>query len=108
MQDWPGLEPCFGMQGRHQRVWLAAACLMLTCRETLAVPPSFPSLQAGKCGCVVFQFQLSFTCTDANLVFMAQCRQRLRQDVRMAVELRNRGWITGRVGWGARPGQGLI
>ena len=50
-------------------------------------------LQAGKLGCVMFQFHLSFAPTQASRAHVEWCREKLRQDVAMAVEFRNRAWF---------------
>ncbi len=54
-----------------------------------------PVLRAGRMGCVVFQFQLSFQDTQQNRAYVEHCREMLNAAVPMAVEFRNRKWFTG-------------
>jgi len=57
-----------------------------------------PIIEAGKLGCVVFQFHLSQGVSDALRAHALECKSRLSEGARMAVEFRNRDWITGDVG----------
>ena len=56
-----------------------------------------PIVEAGKLGCVVFQFHLSQGVGDALRAHALECQSRLN-GARTAVEFRNRDWITGDVG----------
>lgn len=84
----PGLVPA----SRPQTLWLHA-------RGRLLLPVIFahctPWPQAGRLGCVVFQFQLSFKPSAANKAYVLRCRSMLRADVAMAVEFRSRAWFAG-------------
>ena len=57
-----------------------------------------PARQAGKLGCVVFQFHLSFACTEASREHVLSLRRRLDHRINMAVEFRNREWVVGKRG----------
>ena len=52
-----------------------------------------PVVQANKMGAVVFQFHLNFVPSDDNRLFIEACAKNLRQDVKMAVEFRDRSWF---------------
>lgn len=56
-----------------------------------------PMAEAGKLGCVVFQFHLSQGVSDALRAHILECQRRLN-GAKMAVEFRNRDWITGERG----------
>ena len=47
---------------------------------------------AGRLGCVVFQFQLDFSPSDACRDWIEYCRKNLGKNFTMAVEFRDRGW----------------
>ena len=47
---------------------------------------------AGRLGCVVFQFQLDFSPSDAARAWISYCRRNLGADFKMAVEFRARSW----------------
>ncbi|KXZ47375.1 hypothetical protein GPECTOR_36g96 [Gonium pectorale] len=54
-----------------------------------------PVMKAGRMGCVVFQFQLSFKPCPDSRAHVEHCRRRLDPRVPMAVEFRNRAWFAG-------------
>ena len=63
-----------------------------------------PAHAACKLGLVIFQFQLSFTPSDANRQHVEWCRERLCSAYRMGVEFRDRSWLAGQekertLGW---------
>ncbi len=51
-----------------------------------------PLIEAGKLGCVLIQFPYSFHATAANRDYLLRVREGL-QDLPLAVEFRNRGWL---------------
>ena len=51
-----------------------------------------PAVAANKMGVVLFQFHLNFLPSESNMKFVESCAKHLRQDVKMAVEFRNRSW----------------
>jgi uncharacterized protein YecE (DUF72 family) len=54
-----------------------------------------PVVSSDKMGCVIFQFHLSFSISQSSKEVVEASANRLRTDVLMAVEFRNRGWL----GW---------
>ena len=56
-----------------------------------------PIIDAGKLGCVVFQFHLSQPPSESLRAHVLDCQARL-SGARVAVEFRNRDWITGSIG----------
>ena len=54
-----------------------------------------PVHSAGRMGLVVFQFHLSYAPCDEHRAYVLHCRRRLQPKLRMAVEFRNRAWLTG-------------
>ena len=72
-----------------------------------------PIIAAGKLGCVVFQFHLTFPLSQQSKDHVEDLRRRLRADARMAVEFRNRDWVVGTAGdataaWCRRNGLALV
>ena len=54
-----------------------------------------PAHTAGKLGLVIFQFQLSFSPSDAHRQHVEWCRRHLCSAYRMGVEFRDRRWLRG-------------
>ena len=54
-----------------------------------------PFVKAKKMGCVLLQFHLTFKPNPTNTEYIRRCRRRLRSDVRMAIEFRDRSWLHG-------------
>eukprot|EP00892_Ulva_mutabilis_P001030 jgi/Ulvmu1/10928/UM007_0107.1 len=52
-----------------------------------------PAKEKGQLGCVLFQFHLSFTPSDANKNHVEWCRSQLDSGIEMAVEFRAREWF---------------
>lgn len=64
----------------------------------------FPAYEAGKLGCVVFQYQLNFLPSVPAMEHVEYCCRQLSQKYSMAVEFRNREWtdtthLSGTVRW---------
>ena len=57
-----------------------------------------PMRAAGKLGCVVFQFHLSFPHSAVSKQHVEELRRRLDPRMHMAVEFRNRDWVVGAAG----------
>lgn len=57
-----------------------------------------PIRDAGKLGCVVFQFHLSQGVSETLKAHVLECRSRLLDGTRVAVEFRDRAWLEGDVG----------
>ena len=57
-----------------------------------------PIKSAGKLGCVLFQFHLSFQPSSQSRAHVESLRRRLDGAVKMAVEFRNRDWVVGAAG----------
>lgn len=69
---------------------IQCVALGLKCRPGTS---ALAALQSGKLGCVVFQFHLSFTPSEANKRHVEWCRSRLDSSIDMAVEFRSRAWF---------------
>ena len=54
-----------------------------------------PALAADKLGPTLFQYHVSFTPGEGNKQHVEWCRANLRADVQMAVEFRDRAWVSG-------------
>ena len=54
-----------------------------------------PAHKAGKLGLIIFQFQLSFSPSDAHRQHVEWCRRQLCSAYRMGVEFRDRRWVLG-------------
>ena len=54
-----------------------------------------PFIASNKMGIVLLQFHTSFYPSTDNMQYIRTCRRHLRDDVRMAVEFRNRNWLRG-------------
>ena len=55
-----------------------------------------PFVKRNKMGVVLLQFHTTFKPTKDNIEYVINCRKKLRSDVRMAIEFRNRSWLHGK------------
>lgn len=53
-----------------------------------------PAADAKKLGCVLFQFQLDFSPSETHRDYLRHCAERLDARYRMAVDFRNRDWLS--------------
>ena len=53
-----------------------------------------PFRAAKRLGVVLFQFQASFTPSEASRHVVEECRRRLQADIPMAIEFRSRLWTS--------------